>query len=353
VILAVIIFIIGYILIALEGPINVNKSATALLLAAAIWIFYMHVGEEIFLFTNFTENYSRYQIINPDGNFFDFVSKYEVVRHMGDIAEILFFLMGAMIIVETIDHHDGFSILTNRIKTNNKRKLLWLLVSITFAFSPVLDNLTTAIVMCALLRKLIPQGKERWFFASMIILAANSGGAWSPIGDVTTIMLWMGGQVTASNIILKVFLPSFVAVYVPLIFISLRMKGNFENMQNYATVEAPQQLPLRVKNFVFFLGLGGLIFVPVFKSITHLPPFMGMLVSLAVLWIATEYLNNHKYPGKVMGKRRNADHTRASMVFSQCCSGSNILCMVERYGCDRVKYGHQRECNLSRRCKYL
>ena len=295
--LAIILFVIGYVFIAFETPLKVNKSATAIMLAAAIWIFYIFVGENVFAFTGFTENFTQYKQLNPDGNFLDFVSRYEMTRHMGDITEILFFLMAAMTIVETIDHHNGFSILTDKIKTNNKRKLLWILTIMTFFFSAVLDNLTTTIVMCALLRKIIPKGKERWFFAGMIVLAANDGGVWSPIGDVTTIMLWMGGQVTAPNLILKTFIPSIVSLLVPLTIISFRMKGNFVRHQS-DVIETKSELPDRVKNFVFFLGVGGLLFVPVFKYITHLPPFIGMLVSLSVLWVVTEYLNNHRYPGK-------------------------------------------------------
>jgi Na+/H+ antiporter NhaD/arsenite permease-like protein len=294
--IAVLLFIVGYALIALEAPLKINKSATAILLAASIWVFYVFAGEGVFDFTGFTENFAHYKAINPDGNFLLFVSQYEMIQHLGSIAEVLFFLMGAMTIVEVIDHHNGFSILTDKIKTNNKRKLLWILTAITFMFSAVLDNLTTTIVMCALLRKIIPKGKERWFYAGMIILAANDGGAWSPIGDVTTIMLWMGGQVTAGNLIYKTIIPCIVSLVVPLTFISFRMKGNFEFPAK--NVIKKDHLPDRIKNLVFFLGIGGLLFVPVFKSVTHLPPFIGMLISLAMLWMVTEYLNNHKYPGK-------------------------------------------------------
>jgi len=294
--LAIILFIIGYVFIAFETPLKVNKSATAIFLAASIWIFYIFVGESVFEFTGFTENFLHYKGLNPDGNFLDFVSRHEIIQYMGDISEILFFLMAAMTIVETIDHHNGFSILTDKITTTSKRKLLWILTIMTFFFSAVLDNITTTIVMCALLRKLIPKGKERWFFAGMVVLAANDGGAWSPIGDVTAIMLWMGGQVTAANLAVKTFIPSLVSLLVPLTIVSFRLKGNF--VRNQSIIESKPELPAGIRNLVFFLGIGGLLFVPLFKSITHLPPFLGMLISLAVLWVVTEYLNNHKYPGK-------------------------------------------------------
>jgi len=291
-----VLFIAGYALIALEGPLKLNKSATALLLAAAIWVFYIFAGEDVFAFTGFTAHFAQYKAIYPDGNFLDFVSHHEMVQNIGDIAQILFFLMGAVTIVETIDHHNGFSILTDKITTRSKRKLLWILTTVTFFLSAVLDNLTTAIVMCAVLRKLLPKGKERWFFAGMMILAANDGGAWSPIGDVTTIMLWMGGQVTAGNLILKILIPCIVSLVVPLTILSFTMKGNFECHEKHP-VGASWEIPAKIKNFIFILGIGGLLFVPVFKGITHLPPFLGMLISLAVIWLVTEYLNR-KYPGK-------------------------------------------------------
>jgi len=292
----IVLFIVGYALIALEGPLKMNKSATALLLATAIWVYYIFAGEAVFAFTGFTENYANYKANYPNGSFFNFVASYEMIESMGDITQILFFLMGAMTIVETIDHHNGFSIITDKIKTTGKCKLLWILSIITFFLSAALDNLTTTIVMCAMLRKIIPKGKERWFFAGMIILAANDGGVWSPIGDVTTIMLWMGGHVTVGNLILKTFIPSIVSLIVPLIIVSFKMKGNFEHYENRA-VGAPYEIPVKIRNFVFILGVGGLLFVPVFKGITHLPPFLGMMFSLAVVWMVTEYLSR-KYPGR-------------------------------------------------------
>jgi len=287
---AVLIFIVGYALIALEAPLKVHKSATALLMAATIWVFYIFVGDTVFSYTHFSDNFLLFKTNNPSANFLDFVSQYEMLHSIGEIAQILFFLMGAMTIVETIDHFNGFSILTEKITTNNKRKLLWILTITTFVLSMLLDNLTTAIVMCAMLRKLIPKGKVRWFYASMIIIAANIGGACSPIGDVTLLMLWMGGQITPGNLILKTLIPCIVSLIIPLIMITYKLKGNFENNgQNVVT--RPDEIPPRMRDFVFFLGLGGLLFVPVFKTMTHLPPFIGMLISLAIIWSSTEHLN--------------------------------------------------------------
>jgi len=303
---ALLLFIVGYAFIALENPAKVDKSATALLLAAAIWIFYVFVGEDVFSFTGFTEHFAHFKAANPEKDFFDFISQQELLRHVGAIAEILFFLLCAMTIVETIDHYNGFSIITEKITTSNSRKLLWTLSITTFILSAILDNLTVTIVMCALLRKLVANRKDRWFFAGWIVLAANIGGAWSPIGDVTTIMLWMGGQVTAPVIILKTLVPCIVALLVPLTIISFTVKGDFERLI-VNTNDTSREIPAKIRNFVFFLGVGGLLFVPVFKTITHLPPFVGMLFSLSILWFATARLH-YKYSknvfscAKILGK---------------------------------------------------
>ena len=229
---------------------------------------------------------------NPGGHFYEFISHNQLLEHLGEISEILFFLMGAMTIVELVDKHDGFTIITDKITTTDKRKLLWIISIITFFLSAVLDNLTTAIVMVALLRKLIHNRNERWFFGGMVILAANAGGAWSPIGDVTTIMLWIGGQVTAVNIIIKTFIPSLLAMVVPLIFISFSMKGEIVKPQivdDNSTKASGFESKL-----LFFMGIGALLFVPVFKTITHLPPYLGMLLGLGILWVTTEILHRNK-----------------------------------------------------------
>ena len=265
--LMIIIFIVGYAMIALEHPLKINKSATALLLAAVIWAVYALMGPG-----------------------FDHES---LIGHLGETAEILFFLLGAMTIVEIVDRHDGFSIITDRITTANKRKLLWIISILTFFMSSVLDNLTTAIVICALLRKLIQDQKTRWFFCGMVILAANAGGSWSPIGDVTTIMLWIKGNITAGKIILETFLPALISLLVPVAAISLSMKGNVERpkQNDEATVSS---ISRKQSKIILCMGVGLLLFVPVFKTITHLPPYLGILLGLGILWVTTEIMHKNK-----------------------------------------------------------
>ena len=265
--LMIIIFIVGYAMIALEHPLKINKSATALLLAAVIWAVYALMGPG-----------------------FDHES---LIGHLGETAEILFFLLGAMTIVEIVDRHDGFSIITDRITTANKRKLLWIISILTFFMSSVLDNLTTAIVICALLRKLIQDQKTRWFFCGMVILAANAGGSWSPIGDVTTIMLWIKGNITAGKIILETFLPALISLLVPVAAISLSMKGNVERpkQNDEATVSS---ISRKQSKIILCMGVGLLLFVPVFKTITHLPPYLGILLGLGILWVTTEIMHKNR-----------------------------------------------------------
>ena len=267
--LIIAIFVIGYIAIAFEHPTGINKTASALLTGVLCWVVYIMGSADK-----------------------DFVSQ-ELYEHLGQISGILFFLLGAMTIVELIDAHDGFDVITSRIKTTDQRKLLWIISIITFFLSAVLDNLTTTIVMISLLRKLINDKKTRMFFVSMVVLAANAGGAWSPIGDVTTTMLWIGGQVTTGTLILHLFLPSLVCLVIPLIVLSFYMKGKIENP---VLVEGDKTDKTTVfeRKFILALGIGALVFVPVFKTITHLPPFMGMLFGLAILWIVTEIIHKNK-----------------------------------------------------------
>jgi Na+/H+ antiporter NhaD/arsenite permease-like protein len=225
----------------------------------------------------------------------DFIVHHEIIIHLGEIAEILFFLLGAMTIVEIIDKHDGFKVITDKIATANKVKLLWILSILTFFMSAALDNLTTTIVMVALLRKLISDKQTKWFFASMVVLAANAGGAWSPIGDVTTIMLWIGGQVTTGNIIAKVFLPSLFTMVVPLILLSFTLKGSVTRPE-----VKKDELVLTTKGertLMLVLGVAGLLFVPVFKTLFHLPPYQGMLLSLSIIWLVTEIIHQNKPTG--------------------------------------------------------
>ena len=265
------VFIIGYLAIALEHPIKINKAASALLTGVLIW-------SVICLFPT-PESHGSSSIIS------------RLMEHLSEISGILFFLLGAMTIVEIIDAHGGFELITNKITTTNKVKLLWIISITTFFMSSVLDNLTTSIIMAALLRKLIHEKQDLWMFAGAVIIAANSGGAWSPIGDVTTIMLWVGGQVTAANIMLEIILPSIVCLIVPVALMSFKLKGAIQLTQSK---EEANHLPLNQKRIVLFIGVASLLFVPVFKTITHLPPFMGILLGLSVLWIVTELLHKNK-----------------------------------------------------------
>lgn len=264
-------FIIGYACIALEHPLKINKTATALLLGVLLWTLYAFSA-------------GTFAHLLPEGEAWQTA----LTHHLGSTAEIVFFLLGAMTIVTLVDEYQGFRIITDRIQTRNKKKLLWILSLITFFLSAVLDNMTTAIVMCALLRKLISDQKERWLFAGMVILAANAGGAWSPIGDVTTIMLWIGGQVTTVNIMVKTLLASLVCLIVPVLLLGMSLKGDLEPVENEQEGVA---IDRRWRRLIFGLGIGALVFVPIFKTITHLPPYLGMLFGLSVLWIVTEIVS--------------------------------------------------------------
>ncbi len=301
-ILMVVVFVLGYTAIALEHPLKVDKAASALIIGTLCWVLYM-LGAEDILQMGFSPSWAAFLIAHPDVHgihaIHEFIVEGEIIHHLGEISEILFFLLGAMTIVEVVDQHEGFKIITDRIKTTNKVKLLWILSFLTFFMSALLDNLTTTIVMVALLRKLIDDKETRWFFASMVVLAANAGGAWSPIGDVTTIMLWIGGQVTAAKIIVGVIIPSLVCMIVPLVILSFTMKGNVtrpdvKDKGDSFTTSGERLLLL-------ILGISGLLFVPVFKTLTHLPPYMGMLLSLGVIWVIGEIIHKDK-PSKVKQK---------------------------------------------------
>jgi NhaD family Na+/H+ antiporter len=260
-------FIIGYIAIAFEHSIKINKAASALITGVVCWTVYI-------LFTPAKETVT--------GN---------LLHHLGDLSQILFFLLGAMTIVELIDAHDGFEIITKRITTKNKKKLVWIIGLLAFFLSAVLDNLTTSIVMVSLIRKLIDDRKDRLLFAGVIVISANAGGAWSPIGDVTTTMLWIGGQITAPNIMVKLILPSLVCMMVPLLAMQFLLKGEVQSPKEEFDTETPNELH---RNIVFFAGIGILLMVPVFKTLTHLPPFMGILLGLGILWIIVEILHSDK-----------------------------------------------------------
>ena len=269
ILLLIITFIAGYILIALEHAVKINKSSIALITGVLCW--------------------SVYSLFSPDKS----LVNQQLREHLGEISGILFFLLGAMTIVELIDSHDGFEIITSRITQTNKRKLLWIVAFITFFLSAVLDNLTTTIVVIALLRKLVKNPKERLFFAGMVVVAANAGGAWTPIGDVTTTMLWLGGQITTAHIMLKLFLPSLVSLIVPLLVLSIYFKGAV-NSPDLLKAKDNQHLPVKHQFVVFFSGILILMLVPVFKTVTHLPPYMGILAGLGILWIVTEVIHGKK-----------------------------------------------------------
>ncbi len=302
--LMILVFVIGYLMIALEHPLKIDKAASALLIGVLTWLVYMIGSSDIFN-SGVSVAWNNYVASNPDANtregMIHFISHVQILESLGEISEILFFLLGAMTIVEIVDRHGGFEIITNKITTLNKVKLLWILAFLTFFMSAVLDNLTTTIVMVALLRKLVADKETRWFYAGIVILAANSGGAFSPIGDVTTIMLWIGGQITAAKVITMVFLPSLVSILVPVIILSFIMKGDLEKPTICNDSSHGEETSKKLKLFILILGVSALLFVPVFKTLTHLPPYMGMLLGLGVMWVVTEILHhgreNKKKPG--------------------------------------------------------
>lgn len=266
----ILVFICGYAAIALEHSIRINKAAVALITGVLCWT--IHIIE-----------------VQNKG-----VVTSELASHLGDISQVLFFLLGAMTIVELIDAHDGFEIITQRITTKDKGRLLWIIGLFSFFLSAILDNLTTTIVMLSLVRKLVANEKDRWMLAGLIIIGANTGGVWSPIGDVTTTMLWIGGQITAGNIIVKLFVPAFFSLLVPVLIMRFVFKGKVERpvqsfVEDKATITSPNE-----KKVVFASGILLLLFVPVFKTVTHLPPFMGMMLALGIMWIITEFIHKGK-----------------------------------------------------------
>lgn len=265
----IILFALGYLAITLEHTIKINKSATALITAVLCW-------------TLIISNASNKEIIIE-----------QLSHHLSSISEIVFFLLGAMTIVEIIDAHDGFQNITESIKTTNKTKLIWLISIITFFLSAVLDNLTTTIVMISILNKLIENKKTKWLLLGLVIIASNAGGAWSPIGDVTTTMLWIGGQISPLNIIQQTFLASLVSMVIPTLIINYMLKGNIDlkpNVENNLNFNKNSF----ERNLIFYLGISCLLFVPIFKTITHLPPYMGMLLSLGIIWTITELIHKRK-----------------------------------------------------------
>lgn len=303
-VLMAVIFVVGYLCIALEHPLKLDKSASALLTATIAWAVLVLGADEIL------------PVLSPGTN--DPAESSAIVvsalrHHLGEISEILFFLLGAMTIVELIDAHGGFKVITDRITTRKRVPMLWIIGLLTFFFSAVLDNLTTTIVMISLLRKLVRGRPERWLYVGVVVIAANAGGAWSPIGDVTTTMLWIGGQITAQQVVTELFLPSLVAVLVPLIILSVRLKGEAPRPRVRAHVaESGHEATDGERNIVLGLGIAALLFVPVFKTVTGLPPYMGMLFGLGVLWVATEIMHGNKkaeikHPFSVVGVLHRID----------------------------------------------
>lgn len=278
----VIVFVIGYLFIALESLTKINKAAVALLMFVACWtIFMIDPG-----------SYLSAAIGPHAGN----VVSEVIEKHLGSTSTTLFFLMGAMTIVEVIDQNGGFNFVRDTLKTKSKKTLLWRIMFMTFVLSAILDNLTTSIVMVMILRKLVESKKDRLIYASLVVIAANSGGAFSPIGDVTTIMLWNKGLITAAGVIKEIFIPSLVSAVIPAYILSLSLKGELVTVTpNSGTLAEANELTKAQRKAVFFIGVGGLIFVPIFKSITHLPPFVGILLVLGLLWTVTElfYANLH------------------------------------------------------------
>ena len=265
--LLILVFVLGYMAIAFEHPLKLNKAASALITGVICWTIYILQSQST-----------------------DTVSE-ELLHHLGEIASILFFLLGAMTIVELIDSHNGFDIITDKIKTTSKSKLLLIIITITFFLSALLDNLTTAIVMTSLCGKLLSEKEDRLWFVGMIVIAANAGGAWSPLGDVTTTMLWIGGQITALNIMKQLILPSLAACIIPSLIVAYRFRGQQIRAMVQSVSTAKEK---RDGKIILLSGIGFLIFVPVFKTVTHLPPFMGMLLALGFMWVITTFIHKSK-----------------------------------------------------------
>lgn len=281
-------FVAGYLCIALESLTKINKAAIALLMCVVCWTLLM------------VSPGAYYPDVAPDGVLHHISEVIE--HHLGDAAGTLFFLMGAMTIVEIVDSNGGFNFVRDIMKTRSKRKLLWRVAIATFFLSSILDNLTTSIVMIMVLRKLVQSREERLIYAALIIISANSGGAFSPIGDVTTIMLWIKGVITTQGILTEIFIPSLVSMLVPAFILQYSLSGKFDKEQNLVTAEISQFTKVQ-RNIIFWLGVGGLVFVPIFKSITHLPPFMGILLVLGVLWTVTEIFHHNTSEDDTMAKR--------------------------------------------------
>jgi len=301
-----IIFVMGYALIAFEHFNKIDKAATALVTGGLLWLLLIIGSDSIFNFEHSNE-ITEFTKCAHEGHtsVIDVITMGAFTEHLGDIASIIFFLLGAMTIVEVVDRYQGFRIITNRIKTTNRIKLLWIISFLAFFISAVLDNLTTTIVMVTLLQKMLRKEDNRWLFSGMVVIAANSGGAFSPMGDVTTIMLWIGGQITAAGVVKGLFIPSLISTLVPLIILSFMMKGS-TSRPLLDEDETEEFIPFRYRVIILVLGLAALVSVPVLKATTHMPPALGMLLGLGVLWVYTD----------VTLKRRaeQLDHRKLSVV---------------------------------------
>ena len=284
----VVAFVFGYLCIALESLTKINKAAIALLMCVICWTLLM-MGPGAY-----------YPDVAADGLLHQISEVIE--HHLGDAAGTLFFLMGAMTIVEIVDSNGGFNFVRDALKTRSKRKLMWRVAFMTFFLSAILDNLTTSIVMIMVLRKLVQSREDRLIYAALIIISANSGGAFSPIGDVTTIMLWIKGVITTQGVLTEIFIPSLVSMVVPAFVLQYSLSGKFDKAQNLPKASV-SQFTQKQRNIIFWLGVGGLVFVPIFKTITHLPPFMGILLVLGVLWTVTEIFHYNTSEDDTMAKR--------------------------------------------------
>lgn len=277
--LIIIIFVLGYLAIAFEHPLQLNKTASALFAGIICWTLYFLSSSDVHLATE------------------------QLNHHLSEISSIVFFLLGAMTIVELIDTHNGFSLITDKIKTKSLVKLMFVIATLTFFLSSILDNLTTAIVMISLCAKILKEHKDRLWFAGIIIIAANAGGAWTPIGDVTTTMLWIGGQITMVNIMVNTFIPSLMVALIPTLFFAYKFRGR--NIE-FNVTKLKEETHSQSSDVVLFVGVGMLISVPIFKTVTHMPPFMGMLLGLSIMWILTTYL--HLTKPEEFKNRHNVTH---------------------------------------------
>lgn len=293
-----IVFVLGYLCIALESILKINKAAIALLMCVICW-------------TLFMVHPSSFLSLVHDESIGTAVS--EVLKgHLGETAETLFFLMGAMTIVEIVDTNGGFNFVRDTMKTRSKRKLLWRIAFMTFFLSAILDNLTTSIVMIMVLRKLVQAREDRMIYAAMVIIAANSGGAFSPIGDVTTIMLWIKGVITTQGVLKELFVPSMISMIVPAALLSMQLKGKLAKEDNLVVGHVSAFTTMQ-RRTIFLLGVGGLIFVPVFRALSGLPPFMGILLVLGILWFVTEFFSRNMNEEDTMGHRVTALLSRIDM----------------------------------------